>query len=253
MLRNITADLYQIGECVDGEHGHEAVRVYVLMNNGRPILIDCGSHLHRAEVMKELENLLTGNTPEYIFLTHSELPHSGNLHKIVSKWPDIKVIVSNIMLAYIEIAPVLPLDQIIPVTAGTTLELAGRTLQFVDALLKDQPGSQWIYDPTTGTLFTGDGFGYYHPAGACDVFSDEREDGIPAEYFREFHRTAFRFLRWVIPQRLNDDLDKAFQQLDVKVVAPSHGNAIRGDIAIHLERLKETITNVCMDYRNGGN
>lgn len=245
MLRNITLDLYQIGECVDGEHGHEAVRVYVLMNNGRPILIDCGSHLHRAEVMKELEDLLAGSTPEYIFLTHSELPHSGNLQKIAGKWPDIKVIVSNIMLAYIEIAPVLPLDQIMAVTPGTTLDLAGRTLQFVDALLKDQPGSQWIYDPKTGALFTGDGFGYYHP-------SDEREGGIPEEYFREFHRNAFRFLRWVIPERLNDDLEKAFQQLDVKIVAPSHGNAIRGDIPAHVERLKQTITNICADYRNGG-
>ena len=253
MLRNITADLYQIGECVDGEHGHEAVRVYVLVNNDRPILIDCGSHLHRTEVMNELENLLAGNTPEYIFLTHSELPHSGNLHKIASKWPDIKVIVSNIMLAYIEIAPVLPLGQITAVTAGTTLELAGRTLQFVDALLKDQPGSQWIYDPKTSALFTGDGFGYYHPADACEYFSDEKEGGIPEEYFREFHRTAFRFLRWVIPERLNDDLDKAFRQLDVKVVAPSHGNAIRGDIPLHVERLKQTITSICMDYRNGGN
>ena len=252
MLHNITADLYQVGECVDGEHGHEAVRVYVLMNSGRPILIDCGSHLHRTEVMRELEALLAGTTPEYIFLTHSELPHSGNLQKIATTWPNIKVIVSNIMLAYIEIAPVLPLEQITAVTAGTTLELAGRTLQFVDALLKDQPGSQWIYDPITGALFTGDGFGYYHPADTCEYFSDEIDGGIPEEYFREFHRNAFRFLRWVIPERLNDDLGKTFRQLDVKIVAPSHGNAIRGDIPIHLERLKRTISNICADYRNGG-
>jgi hypothetical protein len=35
MARNITDDLYQIGECVAGDSGHEAIQVYILMN-GRP-------------------------------------------------------------------------------------------------------------------------------------------------------------------------------------------------------------------------
>ena len=126
MLRNITADLYQIGECVSGEHGHEAVQVYVLMNNGHPILIDCGSHLYRSRLMQALENLLDGGSPAYIFLTHSELPHSGNLQIVADKWPDIRVFVSNVLLPYIELAPVLPLSQITTVSPGTVLDFDGR-------------------------------------------------------------------------------------------------------------------------------
>ena len=85
MIRNVSQDLFQIGNCVAGQSGYEAVRVYVILNEGHPILIDCGSHLYRVELMQELETLLGTTTPEYIFLTHSELPHSGNLQKIAAR------------------------------------------------------------------------------------------------------------------------------------------------------------------------
>ena len=252
MIRNVTEDLVQIGACVEGDHGHEAVRVYVLLNNGRPILIDCGSHLHRYSLMQELEEVLDGSTPEYVFLTHTELPHSGNLPQIASKWPDIKVMVSHIMTRYIEIAPVLPLDQITTVFPDTTLELAGRKLLFLSALLKDQPSTHWIYDLKTRTLFTGDGFGYYHPAEKCDQFADEIEGGIREEQFRAYHINVFRHMRWVIPEKFNADLDKVFQKLDVSILAPTHGDAIRAEIPEHLARVKQAVTTVSDDFRKGG-
>ena len=246
MIRHIAADVYQIGECIGSGSSFEAVRVYVLLNNGHPVLIDCGSQLHRQGIMSELKTLLEGQTPDYIFLTHSELPHAGNLHSIAKRWPDIKVIVSNIMLPYIEIAPILPLSQITTANAGSTLEVAGRKLEFVDALLKDQPGSQWIFDTLSGTLFTGDGFGYYVTPETCDSFSDEI-GGISEEQFRSYHRMAFRFLRWVVPERINADLDKLFKQYPIQILAPIHGNAIRSDIQTHLDNLKQAIVHICHD------
>ncbi len=251
MIRTVTSDIVQFGESVAGENGYEDVRVYVILNEGRPIIIDCGSHIHRDNVMRELEEVLDGATPEWVFLTHSELPHSGNLQRIAEKWPDIQVKVSNVLLSYIEIAPVIPLNQISAAKPGSTLTVGHRTLIFVDALLKDQPGSQWIYDPKTGVLFTGDGFGYYHPAEQTDKFSDEIEGGIQTEQFTPYHHNAFRFLRWVQPQKFNTDLDKLFHDYDVKAIAPIHGSAIRSDIPEHVGRLKQSISQIYQSYRGG--
>ncbi|RLT42977.1 MAG: hypothetical protein DWI57_04965, partial [Chloroflexi bacterium] len=135
--------------------------------------------------------------------------------------------------------------------AGGILTVAGRTLEFVDALLKDQPGSQWIFDRQTGTLFTGDGFGYYHSAEQCGQFSDEIAGGVGVEQFQAYHRSAFRFLRWVIAERLNANLDRLFQRYPVQIVAPIHGNALRGEIPAHLARLKQALTQVCADFGAG--
>lgn len=249
MIRHITDDLYQIGEYVPGENGYEAVNVYVMLNNGRSVLIDCGSHLHRAGIMADMEQVLDGAVPDYIFLTHSELPHAGNIQMVSEKWPNIKVITSNVLLPYIEILPVLPLEQITAVTPGTTIEVGERRLVFVDALLKDQPGSQWIYDTQTKTLFTGDGFGYYQTEALCNRFSDEIEGGIRVDQFVPYHLRAFRFLRWVKPDRFNADVDKMFSNRDVAIIAPIHGSAIRAEIPEHVARLKTAITQVCNSYR----
>ena len=252
MIRNVCSDVFQVGECVAGAAGHEAVQVYVLMNAGRPILVDCGSQLHRAGLMAALTELLAGQPVDTVLLTHSELPHAGNLRQVAERWPGVRVIVSNVMLPYIEITPALPLERVATLKAGASLMVAGRQLEFVDALLKDQPGSQWINDPVTGTLFTGEGFGYLHSAEQCGQFSDEVAGGLSVEAFQVYHRTAFRFLRWVIADRLNADLDRMFERYAVRNIAPIHGHALRGDVPAHVARLKQALAGACADLREGG-
>lgn len=249
MIRQIAGDLYQLGACEQGAGGHEAVRVFVLENNGQPALIDCGSHLHRPEILAALDQLLNGVAPAYVFLTHSELPHAGNLQQVAQRWPGVRVIVSNVMLPYIEIAPVLPLSQITAATPGTVLELGARRLVFLTALLRDQPGSQWIFDEQTGALFTGDAFGYYHAEDQCELFPDELPAGISAEQFCSYHRNAFRFMRWVQPARLNADLDRLFATRAVRIICPAHGNAIRSDIGDHLARVQQALAQAREELR----
>ena len=241
MIRQIVDDLYQIGEHVETGFGFEAVHSYVLLNEGRPLLVDCGSHLHRQQIMSELDTLLGDSEPECILFTHSELPHAGNIASIARRWPGIKVFVSNVMLPYIEVLPVVPLEQMFQVLPGTRMDLPTRSIEFVDALLKDQPGSQWIHDSRTETLFTGDGFGYFHSADAMDRFSDEIEGGVTTLQFQNYHHIAFRFLRWIEPDRLNADLDRMFANRSIKVIAPIHGSAIRADVPLHLDRVKEAL------------
>lgn len=249
MIRHVVDDLYQLGETVENQYGFEAVRIYVMMNDGAPTLIDCGSHLHKESVMGELNQLLGDSIPSHIFLTHSELPHAGNIASVAEQWPDIKVIVSNVMLPYIEVLPVLPLEQITQVVPGTKIDVGnGRTIECVSALLKDQPGSHWIYDSLTGTLFTGDGFGYFHGEDATDKFDDELEGGVPVSEFESYHKLAFRFLEWIKPDKLNADLDAMFGNRKVNVIAPIHGSAIRGDVAGHLGRVKTALANVHEGY-----
>lgn len=249
MIRHVIDDLYQIGEHVQTEHGLEAILTYVILNDGSPLLIDCGSHIHRDSVMEQLNELLGDAVPEFLFLTHSELPHAGNIAAVTEKWPDIKVIVSNVMLPYIEVLPVLPLDQITQVVPGTKIEMTGRTIEFVDALLKDQPGSHWIHDSLTGALFTGDGFGYMDTEENSQSIVDGSADDVSQTAFETYHKIAFRFLRWIKPERIAADLRKMFAKRNVQVIAPIHGNAITVNIGTHLDRLIAALAAVNNSYK----
>lgn len=240
MHRRVAGDLHVVGECVVGPAGHEPVLVYVLENGGRPILIDTGSHLHRQAIMAELDSLLGRVSPEVVFLTHTELPHTGNVRAVMEKWPEIQPVAPNLISAYVELAPVVELERMVLSPVGRSAEYAGRTLEFIHGVLKDQPGTQWIYDPQTRAVFTADAFGYLHGEGECELLSHERAGGVSYERMLEYHSSQFRFLKWVIPERFFASLDRVFAR-DVAVIASAHGNPMDSDIGAHLERLHSVV------------
>lgn len=246
MIRNVKDDLYQVGESVEGQDGiHEAVRVYVLLNDSCPLIFDAGSHIHRGEIMKDLKELLGDTIPGYVFLTHTELPHTGNLSSILKEWPETKLVVSSAILPHVELPWWVREDQIQYGYAGTNESYGGRKISYSDAILKDQPGTHWMFDEKTGTLFTADAFGYLYPKEADLKFDDELDNGIPSEWFKNYHESAFRFLPMVSGEGVNQDIDKVFAKRKVNILAPTHGNAIRGNIADHIHRVKQGLLEVC--------
>ena len=100
----VSGDLYQIGESVGGSHGlRVAVRVYVLLNDGNPLIFDAGLHLHTAPIMADLKALLGEIKPAFVFLTHTKLAHTSNMNAIAREWPEIKFVVSSGILPHVEL------------------------------------------------------------------------------------------------------------------------------------------------------
>ncbi len=244
MIRQVVEDIYQIGTSIAGEHGYESIQVYVLLNDGKPILIDTGCFIHKRQIMDELQELLKDNPPSFVFLTHTELPHTGNLGAILDIWPDIKVVISSVLLPYSEMPYFVDSNKLMQVSPGETRKFGQRKLTFTDAILKDQPGTLWIYDNQTKTLFTADGFGYLHDQTNQNQFSDEIQGGISQQWFEHYHRESFGFLHLVNAEKLNADLDRVFSKRTINILAPTHGSAIRNDIDSHLNRVKDSIINI---------
>ena len=242
LQRLVAGDIYEVGECGQGEDGrHEVDRVYVIKNGKRPLLIDSGSRIYRTSIMKSIEDILDGQTPEVLFLSHTELPHAGNVRALGDRWPGLTVVVSELVLAYLELPRYKEIKKLIYIPAGTERAFAGRELEFMNAILRDQTTSQWILDYKTGTMFSSDAFGYYHLPGKCELFNDEKGGATREVDMMDFHRNAFGYLRWVIPERFNETIDKVFENRDIKIIAPIHGNPIRSDINDHVAMLKRII------------
>ncbi|MGC6517663.1 MAG: MBL fold metallo-hydrolase [Candidatus Puniceispirillaceae bacterium] len=246
MLRHVSGDLYQIGESVAGHDGiHEAVRVYVLLNDGCPLIFDSGSHIHSGEIMSDLRQLLGDVPAAYVFLTHTELPHTGNLNVILKEWPEAKLVVSSGILPHVELPWWVREDQVSYGYAGTDEVYGGRRISFSDGILKDQPGTHWMFDRKTGTLFSADAFGYLFPKSADEAFDDELEDGIAPDWIKAYHESAFRFLPLAQGHKVADDIAKVFTVRDVRIIAPTHGNAIRGNIPDFTEKVITALKEIC--------
>lgn len=245
-IRHVDKDLYQLGGSVAGQEGwHEAVRVYVLLNEGSPLLFDAGSHVHAHNIMADLRELLGDTPPSHVFLTHTELPHTGNLSVILKEWPNTKLVVSSGILPHVELPWWVKPEQVEYAYAGTEKDYGGRSIYFLDGILKDQPGTHWMYDEATATLFTADAFGYLYPEEADLAFDDELDDGVPMDWFKRYHEGAFRFLPQVDASKVNADIDKVFAKRDIDIIAPTHGNALRGDIGQCRARFNQAILEIC--------
>ena len=246
MAIHVSGDLYQIGESVGGADGWcEAVRVYVLLNDGHPLIFDAGSHLHTVPIMADLKALLGEMKPAFVFLTHTELPHTGNMSAIAREWPDIEFVVSSGILPHVELPWWVKPESVKFGYPGTDEVYAGRRITFLDAILKDQPGTHWMYDSRTGTLFTADAFGYLFPETADQYLDDQLDDGIPADWLRRYHEAAFRFLKLSSGAKVVADFDRVFSNRDVSVIAPTHGNAIRGNLGQCRQRFTDVMLEIC--------
>jgi len=102
-----------------------------------------------------------------------------------------------------------------------------------------------MFDEQTGTLFTADAFGYLFPQSADAKFDDELENGIPVEWVRRYHESAFRFLPQVRSAKVNADIAKVFAKRNASVIAPTHGNAIRGNVDQHVKRISQAMLEIC--------
>lgn len=246
MPRHVSGDLYQLGASVTGSCAWlEAVRVYVLLNDGCPLIFDSGSHLHNAQIMNELTELLGDTAPGFVFLTHTELPHTGNVKAILDTWPGARLVVSSAILPHVELPWWVTDEQVLYGYPGTVDSYGGRKIAFMDGILKDQPGTHWMYDAVTQTLFTADAFGYLIPVEADAQFDDELPDGIPLDWLKRYHAGAFRFLPMCIGAKVSADMDRILNAQPVSMLAPTHGNAIRGTVPQTIRRFHQAISEIC--------
>ncbi len=156
--------------------------VYCIVQAGRVALVDTGTHHSVPRVLYALQSLgLGAEAVDYILLTHVHLDHAGAAGALVARCPNARLVVhprgaphmadptrlvagatavygeAEFHRLYGEIVPVVP-ERIVEAQDGFSLDLAGRTLVFLDT-----PGHArhhlCIHDLASGGVFTGDAFG----------------------------------------------------------------------------------------------
>jgi len=242
--RDITTDVTWIAETFEfGPEEGTHVSVFLVETDDGHVLIDSGSHYHEAEILAEVSESLGEDRLAGLIVSHADLPHAGNVGSLAEQLGDFEVYCAT---AAPELVGV-------PVTVncspGETVEIGDHMFTFIDAPLADITDTVWVYDHGSKTLFTADGFGNYHHPEDADAVSTELDDSITAERIFEYHRTMFRWLELVDPDRLAADVNDLFERFDVECIAPTHGNPIVGaDVEPYVERFNEVLVDIVASY-----
>ena len=207
-----------------------------------PLLIDtCGPKQQRP-FLDAVKFILGGRELAYIWISHVELPHAGNAPALKKAYPNAQIIT----LSGGENYQLHALENAITMAPKETINLGGHVVEMVDALFVDHGLSQWLYEQKTGMLFTADwAHNLHEPAcNHCFKFIDEMmdsgyDDQTMIDDIKVNAWYQFPWLAWGDRDKIISAIDTLFEQYDVKIFAPSHGNVIRKEFDTYIPHIKE--------------
>jgi len=157
-----------------------------------------------------------------MFLTHQETPHSGGLGRMFARHPDLTVHgdISDYHFAFPKYA-----DRLRAMEVGDEIDLGNRKFIAVEPVIRDLRTSLWGFDTAGEVLFPGDGFAYshYHWDGHCGRVAEEAETLDLIDTSAVFAELALFWTNFADMSLYVEKLDAVLDELNVSVVAPTHG------------------------------
>ncbi len=183
-----------------------------------PVLIDTGLALAREEFLAALRETIDPQALKWIWLTHVDPDHVGNLAALLAEAPRARVVTSFLGMAKLDMSQ-LPVAQAYLLNPGQRLDVGDRQLVAVHPPVFDAPETTGALDSKTGALFSADCFGALLPQ-IADAAAD-----VPDELLRAgmvgWATVDAPWLAQVAPERFDAGLE-AIRRLEPAAIFSSH-------------------------------
>ena len=186
---------------------------YLVVGEDKKALIDTVNPGFEKELEERIRQVTDPGDLDYVIMNHAEPDHAGSIPHMMAINKKAKLVTTQRGAKMAQIYFKIPEDRIDIVADGATIDLGGKTLQFIEAPMLHWPETMFTYVPESRILFPCDFFGLHVAEG---LYDDEVEDKLifAQRYFGEI----------MMPFRSN--AQKAMEKIkDLKIdmIAPSHG------------------------------
>jgi len=138
-------------------YGVLPVNAFVIKST-QPVLVDTGMASVRTDFMSSLKAAIDPKEIRWIWLTHIDMDHIGNLAAVLAEAPNARVVTSFIGMAKLGLHG-LPVDRAYLLNTGQTLDVGDRQLLAMKPPTYDAPETTGLFDQKSGTLISADSFG----------------------------------------------------------------------------------------------
>ena len=183
---------------------------YLVRGSAKTALLDSADPEKAAALFDYLRDV---PAVDYLVAHHAEQDHSGSFPLLLEKYPAAKVVTNPRCREFLMTHLHLPADRFVEVKDGETLDLGGKTLEFVYTPWVHWPETMCTWLREEKVLFSCDFFGSHLATSA--LFGEEHVVYEPMKrYYAEI----------MMPFRANikSNLEK-LAKYDIKFVCPSHG------------------------------
>ena len=229
----VAPETWVIPELVAGPPGTYVSLNSMVITGAEPVIVDTGNELSRTEWMDAAFSIVDPADVRWIFLSHDDHDHIGNLPAVLDACPDATLVTNWFTVERTVRAMELPLDRMRWVNPGESFDAGDRTLVAVRPPIFDSPTTRGLFDTTSGVYWAVDSFASLLPDHVTDA------DEVPYDLWREsFTFFAQMVSPWVAmtdPAKFVATVD-AIARLDITAVAGGHTAALHG------ARFREALT-----------
>jgi len=186
---------------------------YLVRGGEKTALIDAVDATKAASLIENLRSLGVERI-DFVVAQHAEQDHSGGLPELLQAYPEAKVLGSARCLELLREFGLAAADRMREVKDGETLELGGKSLQFISAPWVHWPDTILTYLPEQRILFSCDFLGSH--LATSDLFAED-EAAVYASAKRYYAEIMMPFR-----QHIRRHLER-IGGMQVDVIAPSHG------------------------------
>lgn len=250
--RELSPGVFWLGDCLEQHsqgkvyHGYNAA--FLLTGSKASMLIETGHPKDFPVIEAQLKEILSKDVAplKYLFLTHQETPHSGGLGRVLELYPDVTIHgdMADYHFAFPE-----HVDRLHSMEVGDRIDLGDREFVAIEPVIRDLRTSLWGFDTKDRVLFPGDGFAYshYHWDGHCGLTAEEAQSLDLAETSAVFAERALFWTKFADMNIYADKLQALIQELDARIVAPTHGLPVM-NIPATLPKIREGLIAGSIDF-----
>lgn len=156
--REVAADTFELPSCMPVPGlGVLSVNAY-LIRGAEPVLVDTGLAALGQPFVEQLETLVDPDDIAWIWLSHMDADHVGNLLAVLERAPRARVVTNFLGMGKMMLAG-LPVDRVHLMEPGASLQLPDREIVPLSPPYYDAPETAGFFDTASCALFTADAFG----------------------------------------------------------------------------------------------
>jgi flavorubredoxin len=190
------------------------------------MIVDTGTIANREQWLKDVFSLVEPEDVRWIFLSHDDVDHTGNLDETLSACPNAQLVCNWAMVERHTNCFEFPLPRCRWIVDGEDLDIGDRTLRALRPPVYDSPTTRGLFDPTTGVYWAVDSFATPLPdpqLGIADLDPEFWEHGLMLFAMGG----VSPWLSLVDEAKYGAYVDRV-QHLDITTVACCHSPVIEG-------------------------
>ena len=203
---------------------------YLVRGEEKIALIDSVKEEFFEEYLARLKQLVDLEQIDYLIVNHTEPDHAGSIEKLLNLIPGLTIVGHANAVEFLrEVCNCdFPYQMI---RNRSEIDLGGKTLHFINALLLHWPDTMYTYVKEDKVLFSCDSFGSHYP--------DERlfNDLINKDLTEEL-RDYFEHILGPFKIPMQRALDR-LERYDIDIICPGHGPVLRQNLDYYINLYRE--------------